>query len=114
MGSGPARDSRLEVTPQQLEEALRRPTAPFVLDVRGPDEFERGHIPQARLIPLPDVLDRLGQIPRTRRVVCVCQVGERSARAAAQLRAVGYDAANLTGGMDAWTGPVVRGASPRG
>jgi rhodanese-related sulfurtransferase len=33
-----------------------------VLDVRQPNEYEAGHIPGARLIPLPDLLDRLDEL----------------------------------------------------
>ena len=33
-----------------------------LLDVRQPAEYEAGHIPGAKLIPLPDLNDRLGEI----------------------------------------------------
>ena len=33
-----------------------------ILDVRQPGEYEDGHIPGAKLIPLPDLADRLDEI----------------------------------------------------
>ncbi|MCG8642353.1 MAG: rhodanese-like domain-containing protein [Desulfobacterales bacterium] len=33
-----------------------------ILDVRQPSEYEQGHIPGARLIPLPQLSDRLSEI----------------------------------------------------
>ena len=33
-----------------------------ILDVRQPNEYEAGHIPGAKLIPLPDLADRLAEI----------------------------------------------------
>jgi len=33
-----------------------------ILDVRQPSEYEAGHIPGSKLIPLPDLTDRLGEL----------------------------------------------------
>ena len=73
-----------------------------VLDVRQPDEWEAGRIEGARHIPLDDLGQRMGEIDRDRPVVTVCRSGERSGRAAEQLRGEGFDAENLEGGMQAW------------
>ena len=75
-----------------------------VLDVRRPDEWEAGRIEGARHIPLDDLDGRLGEIDRGRPVVTVCRSGDRSGRAAEQLRDEGFDAENLEGGMQAWAG----------
>ena len=51
------------------------------------------------------------ELPINRRIVCVCRVGERSARAVAVLLQMGFDAVNLGGGMVEWQArglPVVR------
>ena len=40
-----------------------------ILDVRQPNEYESGHIPGAKLIPLPDLNDRLGEIDPNRPTV---------------------------------------------
>jgi rhodanese-related sulfurtransferase len=37
-----------------------------ILDVRQPGEYESGHIPGAKLIPLPDLGARIGDIDETK------------------------------------------------
>jgi len=75
----------------------------FLLDVRTPGEFRRGHIPGAVLIPMREVPRRLGEIPRDRKVVVVCASGARSAAVAGFLDRQGYPwVANYAGGVFAW------------
>jgi hydroxyacylglutathione hydrolase len=74
-----------------------------VVDVRGESEWRGGHLPGAVLIPLPQLRERLDEIPSDRPVVVHCQSGGRSAIAASVLRAAGREAvATLTGGYAAW------------
>src|SRR4051794_37030823 len=74
----------------------------FLLDVREDDEWTAGHVDGAVHIPLMDLPDRLGEVPREVQVTIVCRVGGRSAQATSWLVAQGYDAVNLDGGMFAW------------
>lgn len=64
-----------KISPQQLQTLLSQGESPLVLDVRNPDEFvgERGHIPEAVLVPLPELDRRLGELEsyRTRIIVTV-------------------------------------------
>lgn len=87
----------------ELHDKLRESPAPFVLDVRRRDEFAGGHVPGARLIPLPELGARLDEVPRDRQIVCVCRSGSRSGSAAKLLTRQGFYAENLRGGMLAWT-----------
>ena len=73
-----------------------------VLDVREPYEWEGGHIEGARHIPIGQIQQRFKELDRDRPIVVVCQVGQRSALVADFLRAQGYDAHNLEGGLEAW------------
>jgi len=74
-----------------------------IIDVRNEDEWRRGHIPSATLIPLPTLHARLDEIPRDRPIILHCQRGSRSAVAAATLDAFGFDDVHeLRGGMSAW------------
>jgi len=75
--------------------------APLV-DVREPDEYEEARAPGARLIPLGEVADRIGDFPTDTTVYVICKSGGRSARAVEHLRANGVDAVNVTGGTMAW------------
>jgi SulP family sulfate permease len=91
------------VTAPALWRELRNASPPQVIDVREPREFEGGHVPQARSIPLPVLLNHLDRIPRDEPVVLVCRGGRRSTRAAAYLRGRGYEQVRvLEGGMIAW------------
>ncbi len=73
-----------------------------LLDVREPGEWEAGHAPGARHVPLGQLPDRMGELERTGLIVVVCRSGGRSALATEWLDAAGFDAANLVGGMQEW------------
>ena len=86
-----------------------------LLDVRQPNEYEAGHIPGARLIPLPDILSRLGEINSNKTTVVYCAVGGRSRVAAQMIAAQGFsDVYNLSGGFKAWKGEAAFGAEEKG
>ena len=74
----------------------------LLLDVRELDEWVAGHAPQAEHLPMSRIQHDYERLPTDRRIVCVCHVGARSAAVASALRNAGWDAVNLTGGMDAW------------
>jgi rhodanese-related sulfurtransferase len=98
----------------QAQAKLRQKPAPFLLDVREPDEYRSGHIEGARLIPLGELGRRLGELPRDSEIICVCHSGSRSSSATRLLSGKGYHAINLRGGMSAWAGaglPVKKGAA---
>jgi SulP family sulfate permease len=100
-----ASDSVPFVTARALWDECRGEAHPQIIDVREPREFRQGHIPDAWLIPIPTLLDRLDQVPNDRPVVLVCRGGRRSERAAALLRQRGYENVRaLKGGMIAWQG----------
>lgn len=76
-------------------------TGAVLLDVRTPEEFSSGHVDGARNIPVDEVSQRLGELPRDKVLVVYCRSGARSARAVGVLRGAGYQARNL-GPMSAW------------
>lgn len=83
--------------------AASKPGSAFLLDVRNRDEWERGHIPGATLIPLPELHARLTELPHDRPIVVQCQSGMRSGVGAATLDAFGFDDVHtLAGGFAAW------------
>jgi glyoxylase-like metal-dependent hydrolase (beta-lactamase superfamily II)/rhodanese-related sulfurtransferase len=86
-----------------VEDVAARAGRSAVLDVREPEEYARGHIPRALSIPQADLASRLADVTQSRPLVVVCQVGQRSLRAAQFLRQVGYaNVGTLRGGMLAW------------
>lgn len=76
----------------------------FLLDVRQPDEYEEAHVPGAVLVPLPELAERIDDVPETNGapLYVICAMGGRSRKAAEHLRAQGIDAINVAGGTQAW------------
>jgi rhodanese-related sulfurtransferase len=76
-----------------------------ILDVRSREEVEGpdGHIDGSVAIPLPELEQRLAEIPTEQPVVVVCHAGSRSALATQQLLKAGLEqVANLRGGLSRW------------
>jgi rhodanese-related sulfurtransferase len=76
-----------------------------VIDVREPHEFSGGHLPGATLIPVNSVFARREELPKDKKILFVCEVGQRSALAAELAAAAGLPAEqlfNLDGGTAAW------------
>lgn len=74
-----------------------------VIDVREPHEYQAGHVPDAKLIPVNTVYARRDELPKDRDIVFVCAVGQRSALACEMAAAAGLTRLyNLEGGTEAW------------
>lgn len=89
-----------EVSINELETAIA--SGEFVLDVREDWEFQAGHVPNAKHIPLNSIPDRLTEIPKDQPVWVICQAGGRSMTAANYLSAQGFDVASVAGGTGSW------------
>jgi phage shock protein E len=77
--------------------------APFVLDVRSPEEYVAGHVPGAVNIPHDQVAARLAEVPKDKDVVLYCRSGRRAGMAAEVLAANGYTRLqHLEGDMVGW------------
>ena len=76
-----------------------------VVDVRTAEEFAKGHMRDAKNIPLADLSTRIAELEKSksRTVVVVCQAGARADKAVRQLAAAGFsDVVSLDGGLAAW------------
>ena len=77
-----------------------------LLDVREDDEWQAGHAPNARHIPMNDVPGVLAtdpdRVPSGRPLAVICKGGGRSAQVTAFLLGSGVEAVNVEGGMLAW------------
>ena len=74
-----------------------------LIDVRGVDEWNEGHIESAELVPLVTIEAAAHDWPREAPMVVMCRVGGRSANAARALEAMGFgNVASLRGGVLAW------------
>jgi len=101
--------------PAELAASLARADAPLVLDVRGPGEWDAGHIEDALLVPLAQLEQRLDEVPADRDVVVQCKSGYRSSVAASLLARHGRTRiADLVGGIDAWRAAELPVVAPVG
>ncbi|MEO6529763.1 MAG: rhodanese-like domain-containing protein [Specibacter sp.] len=73
-----------------------------IIDVREAGELATGMIEDAVHIPSGDVLERVGELDKSRRIIAVCHGGGRSGRVAQALTDLGYNADTLAGGMSGW------------
>ncbi len=76
-----------------------------VLDVRTPDEFGDGHLPDAELIDFydADFAEQIGELDRDVAYVVYCRSGNRSGQARELMRDLGFsDVADVEGGVIAW------------
>ena len=75
-----------------------------LLDVRTDRERKSGAIKPSIHIPLHEISLKADQLKKygEREIVCYCQTGSRSVSAAAKLRKLGFNSANLTDGYVSW------------
>jgi len=81
-----------------------------LVDVRQPGEYERGHLPGARLIPVGQLGDRLAELDPGKITIVYCASGVRSQAAASVLEQAGFqEVYSMAGGINAWRGLVAGG-----
>jgi rhodanese-related sulfurtransferase len=87
----------------------------YLLDVREQDEWDAGHAPEAVHIPMRQLGDRAGEIPRDQEVFVICRSGQRSAQVTVALNQAGWLAKTVDGGMQSWAeaGRPMEGAGGR-
>jgi rhodanese-related sulfurtransferase len=86
-----------------------------LVDVRAPKEYEQGHLPGARLIPVGELASRLSEIDPKKPTVVYWAAGLRSRAAAATLTDAGFgEVYSMQGGINAWKGWVAEGAPESG
>jgi rhodanese-related sulfurtransferase len=76
----------------------------MVLDVRPADEFDTAHLPYARSVPLPELAQRLAELPKNVEIVAYCRgpFCLMSDEAVKLLRAHGYRARKTLDGVSEW------------
>jgi sulfur-carrier protein adenylyltransferase/sulfurtransferase len=102
-----------EMTVTQLKALLDSDADDYVLiDVRNPNEYQIAQIPNAVLIPLPDIEDGEGVakvkklVQGKARLIAHCKLGGRSAKALQILKQAGIEGINVKGGIAAWSKEV--------
>ena len=89
-----------EVTPADAKQLVDGGAQ--LVDVRTEPEFEAGHVPGARHIPLETLDSDPASLDRDQPLVIYCRSGDRSGMAADAFAASGWDAHSIEGGLLAW------------
>lgn len=97
------------ITCKEVYEKVRAGEKPFIIDVRGPEEFEEMRLGIGEtLIPLGALRKRLGELPadKNREIICYCKISLRGYEAALALEANGWKNVKvMEGGIMAWPYP---------
>ncbi|MFU8803042.1 MAG: FAD-dependent oxidoreductase [Bradymonadaceae bacterium] len=101
VGSGILRGDHPSVSWDELQ--ARIDAGAVLLDVREEHEYRLGTIDHAQHIPLPELRERLGEIPRGKPVIILCQEGLRGYLATRILEQNDFDVSNLLGGYRLWS-----------
>jgi rhodanese-related sulfurtransferase len=97
--AGVARD----LSVAEARDLLQKDASVYLLDVRTPGEYLQVRLAGARLVPIDQLLRRVGELPRDRPILVYCTVGARSSQVFRYLAAQGYpEVYNLYGGISAW------------
>ncbi len=96
-----------EMSVEELAAALKGADLPLIVDVREQWEWEVGHLPGSRHIPLGDLAARIGELDTRREIVTLCHHGMRSLAARELLMGAGFSRVkSLAGGIDRWAEEV--------
>ena len=90
----------------ETAQELAKDSTVTILDVRTPEEFAQGHLQKARLIPVGEIANRIGELStlKDKQILVYCHSGNRSATACKILQKNGFTKVdNLDGGISAWT-----------
>ena len=100
-----ARQNIPEMTVQEVHDYIEEGNNPVLLDVRGLDEWERGHLKGSVHIPRGELeyQAELAIPDKSREVIVICAGGVRSLLAGETLKAMGYEKViSMDGGYGDW------------
>jgi adenylyltransferase/sulfurtransferase len=101
--AAPTERAALDVTPSGLRDRMAGGAAPLLVDVRTPVEWQICRLEGAILVPMHELVERVGELDPEREIVVYCHVGVRSAMVVDWLTRQGFSRVrNLAGGIDAW------------
>ncbi len=103
LATAPAvRGQEPDIPPRSLAPLIETDAAPLILDVRTPEEYAKGHVPGAILIPHDQLAERLGELGNVQEVVVYCHSGRRAGLAERILTEAGFGVSLLEGSWLAW------------
>ncbi len=105
-------DQTLQYTQISQDDAAKmmgEETGYLIVDVRRPDEYAEGHIPDAINVPNEEIMDEMPEaLPDKDQMLFIyCRTGRRSKEAASKLAGMGYTNVYEFGGINDWKGEIV-------
>ncbi len=106
-----------KISPDTVRKYIKdkKPDEYLLLDVRQPSEYEQGHLPGAKLIPISQLSSRLKELDPEKQTITYCRSGGRSNSAAGLLIGAGFkDVLNMQGGISRYNGITASGLPEAG
>ena len=87
------------ITPEELHK--KDLSKFFLLDIRKPEDYKKGHIKSAKNIFWMNLLDEenLKKLPKDKKIILICYVGHTASQMMVTLKLLGYDVMTLKFGM---------------
>jgi sulfur-carrier protein adenylyltransferase/sulfurtransferase len=107
-----SQDQIPEMTVTELKAIIDNGAEDYVIiDVRNPNEWEIGKIPNTTLVPLPDIengngVEKIRSLLNGQKLIVHCKLGGRSLKALGILKQAGIDGINVKGGINAWSDEI--------
>ncbi len=102
----------MDLSQDKWTENQQSETGSIILDVRTPEEYSKGHIPNAKLLDIrnpQEFIDKLDDLEVSKKYYVYCRSGARSAQACQLLKQRGISYCyNLIGGIIEWKGDIIR------
>ena len=94
----------------EAAELMEKENGFILLDVRTKEEYESGHIPHSKNLPLGDKgSSSISILPdKSQMILVYCRSGNRSRQASEKLVKLGYTSVVEIGGINSWKGEIVR------
>lgn len=98
-----------QITMNEAVKIIEEESGYIILDVRRPDEFAAGHIPNAINIPNDNIgTTEIPELPNKEQMILVyCRSGRRSKEASEKLVKLGYSNVVEFGGILDWKGDII-------
>ena len=99
-----------QISPEEAMELMKSESNYIILDVRTPEEFAEGHIPEAINVANESIVSKEPvELPEKDQLILVyCRSGNRSKKASEKLVNMGYTNIVEFGGINQWPGDIVR------
>ena len=98
------RRSLIHYTAPEAANKIKSSRNTILLDVRTVQERKAGMIKGSLHIPVHEITSRIGELNKfkDKEIICYCRNGNRSITAASKLKKLGFNSANLLGGINSW------------